>query len=60
MTLTQGLIAKAKFTVYACQEFVSRPIPFMDNLDGDDTSQTIVVHDTGVVVAGVFVPLGHV
>ena len=37
MTLTQGDIAKVKVTVYAWQKFVSGPLSFTGNLDGDDT-----------------------
>ena len=37
MTLTQGYIAEVKVTVYAWQFSFSGQLPFMGNLDGDDT-----------------------
>ena len=59
MTLTQGLIAKVKVTVYTWKNL------FLDHFLSWVTWMgmilyTIVDHDTEVVVAGVFVPLGHV
>ena len=38
MALTPGHIATVEVTVYRCQQFVSRPLPFTGNLDGGDTS----------------------
>ena len=59
MTLTQGLNAKVKVTVYTWKKlfpdhYLSR-VTWMGMI-----LYTIVDHDTGVVVAGVFVLLGHV
>ena len=58
MTLKQGHIAKGKVTVYTWQFFRDHE-PFIGPLDGV-IPHTIVVHYTRGVVAGVFVPLGHV
>ena len=62
MTFTQGHIAKVKVTVYTWQKIVLGPLHYhyTGSLDGDDTSRNCCSspYHPGVVVAGVFVPLG--
>ena len=52
MTLTHGHTSKVKVTVHTYPISVSGPQFFTVKLDGDG-DDLIVVHDTGVVVAGV-------
>ena len=55
--LTQGRNSKVKVTVHTHSKSISVAY-LVSSWMGDDL---IVVHDTGVVLAGgVFVPLGHV
>ena len=59
ITLTLRHVSKVKVTVHTYPKLASWPKFFTVKLDGDG-DDLIVVYDTGVVVPGVFVQLGHV
>ena len=56
INLTQGHISKVKVTVHTYPKSVSGPYLFIANLMGM-VLHLIVVHDTGVVVAGGICPV---